>query len=243
MRRHLLLSMLAGIATFALSCKGEAFGGGKRRAEDRPHVNVTLKRGQQTRRAGHAVPNPFTGGGYVSSVSTDSRCVSAELFGTADSVGRQPFVRFRNTCGTPIAVLTSPLEVRVRRDAQQTFPSEVTRTPYVLLYIYPESFGIAPSSFVGDKALFVCREPEYSVLRSDETRDIPVRGIDAINVRAGSYGVLMLIPIVRTNTAPARSAFDVRRSVETHNDGCSGRSLQLPHVSDRVVIQTQLVLH
>ena len=126
-----------------------------------------------------------------------------------------------NSCDHAVAVLTSPLEVRVRQTGTEkmVYERSTLRGGYAILYAV--SAGIEGDPFRGDGVIWdggfqVKRPPGYSTVDAKATIRIPLRC--QIDAPPGKYYLPMMTYEALQGTAAVRSdPFDCSNSVEKHN--------------------------
>jgi hypothetical protein len=168
--------------------------------------------------------NPFT---RPSTAPQSGRCVTMTL----KTENRWPrAVKIINACDYAVSVLTSPLEVRVRRTGVEKLVNErMSWAAYALLYVVAEDLGV--DAFRGDRiardgGLRVRRPPAYVTVGPNATVAVPFRcGID---VPGGRYVMFLSTYEAPQGEAPTRNdPFDCADSVERHNRGVE----DLAHIS------------
>jgi len=189
--------------------------------------------------------NPFVVGDPSGQrlASKVARCVDASLALdiVSDSSVSKAKVVIRNHCKRPVAVLTGPVELRIRSDRNQTFPSEITGTPYVLFYVFGNDIGLSADAFVGDGARAVRGVPTYAVIHAGASVSFAVRGTDQLHALSqGSYRAIMLIPIAfAQGDGGGDAAFDLSQSVAVHNSRQPNAALvHLPLSASRLMIKS-----
>lgn len=159
----------------------------------------------------HAEENPFT---RTSFEPASPRCAVATLEASTVSI--------QNRCGHGIAVLTSPLEVRIRRTGKEKFIHErMSSTAYALLYVVSARLGkdaFRGDGVVRDGGLVVRREPAYVTIGARQRVKVPLRC--TVDVPPGRYTLTLLTYEAPQGDAPAGGgSFDCRTSVAAHNAG------------------------
>jgi hypothetical protein len=191
--------------------------------------------------------NPFVAGDPAGQVAVAqlARCVEAALSLGAvvvhDPSSRGEII-VHNRCKRTVAVLTSPIEIRIRRRPDQTFPSEVVGTPYVLVYIFPADMGLPARAFMGDSEMSVTSMPRYSLVKSGVSTPFALRGIERLaGLEPGIYRIIMLIPIAfASDGVDTDKTFDLRQSVDVHNRGHSAATteIELPLSVGRIMVKS-----
>jgi len=148
-----------------------------------------------------------------------------------------------NRCKRTIAILTSPVEIRIRSRPDQTFPDEVTGTAYALAYVFPADMGLSARAFVGDNEMSVTTAPRYSLLKSGMSAPFALRGIERLaGLKPGIYQIIMLIPVAFAGDGGGDSdkTFDLRRSVDVHNGGRAAATtgIDLPLSVGRIMVRS-----
>ena len=184
-----------------------------------------------------------------SAIAQLSACVEASLSVDGRARGRQaPELRGQvvidNHCARSISVLTSPVEIRIKHTREQTFPSEVTETPYVLAYAFPTALGLTPKSFVGDGGVTVRALPTYASLKGGETGKFELRGTEELRreLGSGTHRLIMIIPVAFAydRDGSGERVFDFRRSVKAQNVRATGISgpIYLPLSASRITAKS-----
>jgi hypothetical protein len=162
-----------------------------------------------------SLENPFTRS-FASPVA--GRCVKARIF-SRDSAATL-HVRLTNRCKYPVAVLTAPLEVRVRLKAEERFINE--RMPwaaYAILYVFPAALGVDAfrgSDIVLDGGLRVARPPSYITVDAGADVDAPL-ACD-LQVPPGQYLInLWTYEAPQGDAEWEVSGFDCQRTVDVEN--------------------------
>lgn len=160
--------------------------------------------------------NPFTRSTFEGPRET---CVSVALESRS---GRLSEVRLANRCDYAVAVLTSPLEVRVRRTGNERFVYErMSWAAYAVVYVVAAELGekaFHGDGVVRDGGLRVRRAPEYTSIGPNAATTVPVRC--EIDLAPGRYVYSLSTFEAPLGDAPARSgSFDCAESVESWNAG------------------------
>lgn len=122
--------------------------------------------------------NPF-----IVDETAEAALVEACLFVTVVAVGGNERVleaRVRNTCGTAMAILTTPLVVRIIDDPAEPLPASYLRTS-VAAHLVIQQFDpeISPK-FVGSVGGEFHSDPGYYVLQANEIVSVPIIGSQKI---------------------------------------------------------------
>src|SRR5260221_9600636 len=150
-----------------------------------------------------------------------ARCVEASL--ALDIVSgirvSKATIVIRNHCRRPVAILTGPVELRIRKDRNQTFPNEITGTPYVLFYVFRNDVRLPTDFFRGDGARTVRGAPTYAVVHAGASVSFALVGTAQLHALPhGSYRAIMFIPIAfAQGDGGGDAAFDLSQSVAVHN--------------------------
>ena len=126
-----------------------------------------------------------------------------------------------NSCDHAVAVLTSPLEVRVRRTgtAPMVYERSMLGSGYAILYAVSAEIEGDPfrgDGVIRDGGFQVKRPPGYSTVDAKATIRIPLRC--QIDAPPGKYYLPMMTYEAQQGTAAVRSdPFDCSNSVEKHN--------------------------
>ena len=192
--------------------------------------------------------NPFVTGDPAgqATVAQLAKCVQAALSMGAIVV-HDPSSRgellVHNRCKRTIAVLTSPVEIRIRRRPDQTFPDEATGTAYTLAYVFPADMGLSARAFVGDNEMSVTTAPRYSLVKSGMSAPFALRGIERLaGLKPGIYQIIMLIPVAfASDGGDADKIFDLRQSVDVHNRGRAAATsgIELPLSASRIMVKSE----
>jgi hypothetical protein len=160
--------------------------------------------------------NPFTRPTFAEH-KTD--CVSLSLQSQGDRISQ---VRLANRCDYPVAVLTAPLEFRLRRTGTEKLIYE--RMPwaaYAILYALATNLGdqaFRGDGVIRDGGLRLDRGPGYTAIGPKTTATVPLRC--PADLPPGRYGFLLSTFEVPLHDAPPRSdPFDCSLSVVRWNDG------------------------
>jgi hypothetical protein len=161
----------------------------------------------------------------------EAEVVSGEMHGV---------IKVHNRCSRAIAVLTSPLEVRMRLRSDDHFFAEVMASAvYAIAYIYDDAAGLPRDAFRGDGGLNVFRTPKHHVVGAGSSGVIPMKGTaDAFRqLASGTYGFALLTPVVFADSDDAsRPPFEFAASVEKHNSGAAHGAdpFRIPSASARL---------
>ena len=211
-RLSLLPSRAACTAAVTLAfCACDYIEGGavQRREEDRGSVPV--------RSAAAPLVNPFLRSRLLTAGDT---CVTL----TIDMRGNEPAaeVEMVNRCDYPVAVLTSPLEVRIRSTGTEVWSNEhAFGDTYAILYVLARSLGksvFRQQEMAIDGGLAVKRPPGYTSVGAHATVRVPLRCGDDVR---GEDHVLSLwtYEAALGGAPPSHGQFDCSESVERHNAG------------------------
>lgn len=184
------------------------------RAEELPQQTTTA---QTQAVAAAATENPFT---RTSLEPKMPRCATMSLQAREGSM--LSALRVENECNYAIAVLTSPIEVRVRLTGKEKFTNErMPWTAYGLLYVVSAELG--KGAFDGDGVIRdggwrVNREPAYVTVPPKSEVVVPINC--ALDLTPGRYAVTFMTYEAPQGDAPPHSdAFDCAASVERYNAG------------------------
>lgn len=160
--------------------------------------------------------NPFTRATFEGPGET---CLTVAL---ETHSGRLSEVRLRNRCDYAVAVLTSPLEVRVRRTGNERFVYErMSWAAYAIVYVIAAELGEGAfhgNGVVRDGGLRVRRAPEYTSIRPNAETTVPVKC--EIDLAPGRYVYsLSTFEAPLGDAAPRNGSFDCAESVEKWNSG------------------------
>jgi hypothetical protein len=167
-------------------------------------------------------PNPFT---RTSFEDATEPCTTMTLIFAQAS--RQISATIENKCDRAVAVLTSPMELRVRHSGSEQFVHErMSWTAYAIMYVvFAELKGDAfrGDGVIRDGGLRVRRPPSYTTVPANATVSVPVRcNIDA---PAGRYAIAVMTYEAMQGDAHARSdRFNCEESVKQYNTGAEGDS-------------------
>jgi hypothetical protein len=125
-----------------------------------------------------------------------------------------------NRCDQTVAVLTSPLEVRVRRTGTEIFVHErMPRAAYAILYAVASDLGssaLRGDGVIRDGGLRVRRAPGYTSVGPRSTATVPV--LCDLGLAAGDYAFAIATYEAPLLEAPGRSdPFDCAQSVQYWN--------------------------
>jgi hypothetical protein len=126
----------------------------------------------------------------------------------------------KNRCNSPVAILTAPIETRVRLRAAHRFPLEEMRhAVYAKLYVFSAAAG-PRDMFIGDGGERVLGHPDFRLLPARSEQRIRVTGTNPqlASLPRGQYGALLITYGAPAKATAARTgAFRVECSVEEHN--------------------------
>lgn len=167
-----------------------------------------------------AAENPFTRTSVEKSQPASDPCVTASL----DTRNRPLPTKttISNRCEHPVAVVTSPLEVRLRRTGEEKFVHErMSWTAYALLYVVAADRPGDPfrgDGVIRDGGLRVRRPPAYLTVGPKATVTVPIEC--DIDLPDGRYAlVLMTYEALQRDSPEGNGTFDCAVSVEAFNDG------------------------
>lgn len=131
-------------------------------------------------------------------------------------------VLVENHCDYAVALLTSPIEVRVRRSGNETFVHErMPWTAYALLYVVSAELGsdaFRGDGVVRDGGSRVRRDPGYVTIPARATVKVPMRCV--VNVPRGRYVASLMSYEAPQGEAPLKAdAFDCGSTVASYNEG------------------------
>lgn len=203
-------SALLGTILLALAACGspeDSVRGGSTRAEGSSEPQAT---------GGDHYENPFTRSTFEGPRGT---CVSVALESRS---GRLSEVRLANRCAYAVAVLTSPLEIRVRRTGNERFVNErMSWAAYAVVYVVAAELGekaFHGDGVVRDGGLRVRRAPEYTSIGPNAAMTVPVRC--EIDLAPGRYVYsLSTFEAPLGGAPPGSGSFDCADSVESWNSG------------------------
>ena len=169
--------------------------------------------------------NPFT---RISSDGPSDSCLNIAVKRTGDV----PEALVTNKCDYDVAVLTSPLEVRIRHSATEKLVHErMSWAVYAILYVASAELGkeaFRGDGIIRDGGLSVRRPPDYSVVGGEASITIPLRC--EFDVPPGRYYLLLSTFEAPLLDAPSRSdPFDCTQSVDRWNEDKSKGSAS--HIS------------
>jgi hypothetical protein len=127
-----------------------------------------------------------------------------------------------NKCDHSVAVLTSPLELRVRRTGKEALVHErMSWTAYAILYVIAADLRgqvFRGDGVIRDGGLGVRRPPAYTTITAKGTISVPL--LCDIDVPSGRYALTISTYEASQGNASARSdPFNCDESVEHHNRG------------------------
>ena len=113
----------------------------------------------------------------------------------------------QNTCGQPVAVLTAPIEQRLRLVPETRFPVEAgIDKVYAVAYFFRRDVGLGRDAFRGDGGVTPSGLPDYVVVEESAAMAVPITSGVPVDLEPGAYGLAFF-----TIVAPAPS--------HTHKDG------------------------
>jgi hypothetical protein len=142
-----------------------------------------------------------------------------------------------NECASPIAIITAPVELRLRLRAEDHFPVELgLSNTYAIAYLFRRSVGLSADAFVGDGGLGISAAPAYVVVGPGEHGIIHLTSGKPIRLAAGSYGLALLtVAVPTTATAPREGTIDLRNSVAALAGRLGdGRKFAITHQAVRI---------
>jgi len=169
-----------------------------------------------------AADNPFL---QRSDKPTGEACLSMFLQSSGDLS-----MVVSNECSFAVALLTSPLEVRVRRTGTESFVNERMNraAAYAILYFVdaaPGAEGFQGDGVARDGGLQVLRPPGYTTVPARETIRVPLKC--DVSVAEGRYFMPVMTYEAPQGGAPERSdPFDCRATVE-HFNGKTQKSVDI----------------
>lgn len=170
------------------------------------------RRGQDSSRSD---VNPFARTQYEAS---GSDCLALTL--NSSESGNLEKVRVENSCDYSMAILTAPLEIRVRLTGDEPLTNErMLRSPYAILYVFPR--GLGDRAFQGDGAardggLSVTRPPDYATVGPKTTIEMPIEC--RLDLPRGEYSAVLFTYQAEQRQAEERvSGFSCSRTVLEHN--------------------------
>lgn len=148
-------------------------------------------------------------------------------------------LELQNDCDSALAVLTAPVELRLKLDREKRFPFEAggVNEVYDLAYIFRKDLGFgARETFLGDGGLNVSTLPEYAVVEPASTLALAISSGDPLEIEPGEYGLALFTIVVQ---APGRKekagSIDFRESVrQLEASRERSRELRLPPGAERV---------
>lgn len=179
-------------------------------------------------------PSPFDRSRCGSAVSAGdqelSSCLSARLHIETPAPGRplRGVLRIENSCTQPVAILTAPVETRLRLSSGVSFPAETgIDQVYAIAYVFPKAVGLEDDAFRGDGGLEVFAHPEYAVVKGQGKLSLPVTSGEALRLPPGSYGLaLFTIAAWACHSSSRRTVIDFRDDV-AHFTKAHGRHRQV----------------
>jgi hypothetical protein len=169
-----------------------------------------------------------------------------ELRMTPPSVGETDgSLSISNRCDFAVAVLTSPLELRVRETEEEKFVYErMPWTAYGLLYVVSTKAGKNPFRGDGvarDGGPRLFRPPKYATVGAKSTVVLPVR-CDMLSSLDGRYGLHLATYAIYQGEAPSMtSGFDCKESVTRHNQD-KGEEVRVSLPSDALPVESDTVM-
>jgi hypothetical protein len=173
--------------------------------------------------AGLHEPSPLAVAGPYPEGDEDelSKCVDLTLdMGTRHTHRLQGTVRIKNNCGTAIAVLTEPLEIRTRAPGEEPFVNERTLPAvYAILYVFAKEDGRNGLHRAADGFQLVHGWPRYVAVDAEGGVDLTLDcDLSKHNLPPGEYGVFLQTLVAPLGASEAHEARVVRAvSVAEHN--------------------------
>ncbi|HEX8620193.1 MAG TPA: hypothetical protein VF911_21620 [Thermoanaerobaculia bacterium] len=130
-------------------------------------------------------------------------------------------VEVSNDCRHGVAILTTPLELRVRRTDAERFPSQSLFTAaHATFYVAPARVGLSSDMFFGDGGKIVYGRPGYTTAPAGARVSIPILGADRllIGLPDGETSVALVTAVVPVSVDDRRAdPFDLALDVGTMN--------------------------
>lgn len=108
--------------------------------------------------------------------STEPPCIAMELDARKDAIPQE--VKLINSCAYEVAVLTSPLEVRIRTTSAQPLVNErMSFNTYAILYVLDTQIGkdiMRGDGIIRDGGPVLQRAPTYTVIGPGATKKVPL---------------------------------------------------------------------
>ena len=164
--------------------------------------------------------NPFTRASFEGAAEP---CTTMTLI--LAQASRQISATIENKCDRAVAVLTSPIELRVRHNGREPFIHErMSWTAYAIMYVVSAELkgeAFRGDGVIRDGGLRVRRPPHYTTVPANATVSVPVRcDIDA---PAGRYAIAVMTYEAMQGDALVRSdPFNCEESVKRCNTGAEG---------------------
>lgn len=160
--------------------------------------------------------NPFT---KVALEESSQSCLNIAIQGRPSKDSK---ALVTNQCDYPVAVLTSPLEVRVRRTGAEKLVNErMSWAAYAILYVFPAALGeeaFRGDGIIRDGGLRVRRSPGYTSVGGRESIAIPLRC--DLDLPPDRYLLLLSTYEAPLDDSPPRNdPLDCSHSVESWNEG------------------------
>ncbi|HEY0158622.1 MAG TPA: hypothetical protein VGF28_15165 [Thermoanaerobaculia bacterium] len=185
------------------------------------NTEVAGRRHSEPPRAAQA-RNPFSSeDGPIVPALTD--CVRIVLeFERAGAALRRSVAIVRNECVVPVAILTTPSELRVRKTEDDRFAEQTVSTAaHSTFYVAPASVGLSHDMFFGDGGNLLYGEPRYSVVPARSQRSIPIKGSDRLLASlpgGGDISVALVAMVVAVSPQHhGAEPFDLRVGVDALN--------------------------
>ena len=127
----------------------------------------------------------------------------------------------RNQCGYPIAILTAPGEIRVRRSTDDRFPDQSLSTAAnATFYVARKGVPLSPDMFWGDGGSIVYGLPRYASVPANGTVTVPIEGAERLTEGEPAIGSMALVTFVTPLSAYEAHVdpFDLALSVDTFNN-------------------------
>jgi hypothetical protein len=146
-----------------------------------------------------------------------SSCLTARLYINTLVEGRQlqGVLAIQNQCKYSVAILTAPIETRLRLSASDRFPAEVgIAQVYAVAYLFRREEGLPQGAFVGDGGVSVSIAPDYAVVEGLSEVSIPVTSGHALGLVPGAYGLaLSTVATWAQGRRPHDGVFDLRNNI------------------------------
>jgi len=139
-------------------------------------------------------------------------CLTSSLEASSIKRGEKLEARLvvKNECAADLAIVTSPVERRVRLHPSDKFPVETgLGNGYAIAYMFAKNVGLSNDAFIGDGGLPFNGLPEFAVVKAGGVKSIPVTDRETHVLPPGQYGLAIL-----TIATDARGATSTQEMID-----------------------------